>query len=220
LASGRVQRRGEGGRYGDRIERNATLGCTCQPAPPHLQELHAEHLHVCGPWRVPRRTATGASANALDAKLHQHRPVLTQQIRKKIHQNGNPRPTRYHRFQIWIALHFARILSSAEFLWFCIALDCFEIPAIVIQIRNVGLLNSAITIVTFLAQTVIQLIALPVLGEQARLKEEADDARELEQTRTLNAIHKLSRDVHEWQEQQMEILSAQDQTLAELKEQR
>ncbi len=156
----------------------------------------------------------GASANAIEAKTHQHRPILTHEVRRKIH--GSPR-SNYHRFQVWVAMHFARVLSSGEFLWLCIFLDLLEIPALVGIWRVADPFVAMGATVTYLTQTVIQLVALPVLGEQARLKEEADDARELEQTRTLNAIHKLSRDVHEWTESQNEILETQNQVLEELR---
>jgi len=154
--------------------------------------------------------------NALEAREHVHRPVMSHEVRRRRHAH-NPHLSRYHRFQVWLAVRLAGILSSPEFLWLCIALDLLEIPALVGIWRVADPFVAMGATVTYLTQTVIQLVALPILGEQQRLEEEADDMREREQGRTLTAIHRLTRELHEWQEQQMTILRGQDEVLSELR---
>lgn len=143
---------------------------------------------------------------------------MSHEVRRKRYAH-NPHLSRYHRFQVWIAVRAASVLSSPEFLWACIILDLLEVPALVAIWRSTSPFVAVGATVTYLTQTVIQLVALPILGEQQRLKEEADDEREREHGRTLHAIHHLAKDLHKWQEQQMDILRGQDEVLAELREQ-
>lgn len=62
----------------------------------------------------------------------------------------------------WLALKLGDVLSSIWFFYVCVGLDLVELGP-VIQANNV------ITWCTYLSQTVIQLIALPILGAQQKL---------------------------------------------------
>jgi hypothetical protein len=156
--------------------------------------------------------------NAAEAREHVHRPVMTHDVRMK-RRRHNPHVSRYHRFQVWIATRAAGVLSSPEFLWACIILDLLELPALFVIWNSTPPFAAMGATVTYLTQTVIQLVALPILGEQQRLKEMADDEREREHGRTLTAIHRMTREVHEWTEAQNETLAKQDEVLAELRRQ-
>jgi len=91
-----------------------------------------------------------------------------------------------------IALAATRVLSNMWFFWFCVLLDLIELPAV---IGN----RSPTLIVTYISQTVIQLLALPLLGAGQRIIAAAQDARADADHRTLTALHTIN--VH-----QLEIL--------------
>lgn len=95
-----------------------------------------------------------------------------------------------------IALFATRVLSNMWFFWFCVILDLCELPAV---IQN----PSAIVIVTYVSQTVIQLLALPLLGAGQRIIAAAQDARAEADHKTLTALHTIN--VH-----QLEILRRLD----------
>ena len=101
------------------------------------------------------------------------------------------------RLNAFIAVGATRLLSNMWFFWFCVVLDLFELPA-VIQNPNPTL------IVTYLSQTVIQLLALPLLGAGQRIIAAAQDARAEADHKTLTALHTIN--VH-----QMEILRRLDE---------
>lgn len=69
------------------------------------------------------------------------------------------------RFDTWLALKLGNGLSSMPFFYFCVILDIIELPP-VIQADN------TITWVTYISQSVIQLIALPILAVQQKIQHE------------------------------------------------
>lgn len=69
------------------------------------------------------------------------------------------------RFDRWLAVKLGDTLSSVNFFYFCIILDLVELKPVIDA-------HSVITWVTYLSQSVIQLIALPILGAQAKLTQE------------------------------------------------
>lgn len=87
-----------------------------------------------------------------------------------------------------LALRLGNALGSMGFFYICVVLDLVELPP-VIQADN------AITWITYLAQTVIQLIALPILSVQANIqaekKEASDDAVHVALTHVAQQVDKL-----------------------------
>lgn len=76
----------------------------------------------------------------------------------------------------------AEILGSVGFIWFCIILDLFGLVALIQQTYEAvkGNENPMIVIslwVAFVAQAVIQLIALPVLQNYQNRQEASDTAK-------------------------------------------
>lgn len=69
------------------------------------------------------------------------------------------------RFNDWLATVLGNALSSMNFFYVCVVIDLVELPPVV-QAHNV------ITWVTYISQSVIQLIALPILGAQNKLQSE------------------------------------------------
>jgi hypothetical protein len=83
------------------------------------------------------------------------------------------------------------------FFWFCVILDLAELPAVIQA-------NSSIAWVTYLSQTVIQLLALPLLGAGQRIIAASQDARAEADHKTLTALHTIN-------VRQMEILRRLDE---------
>jgi hypothetical protein len=133
------------------------------------------------------------------AETHVHRLVQTRHVRAQVF-GSNPAD----RFNTVIAIKATTVLSSMWFFWFCVLLDLAELPA-VIQAASV------IAWVTYISQTVIQLLALPLLGAGQRIIAAAQDARAEADHETLQAIHQLST-------QQIKILRGQNEILDLLKE--
>jgi hypothetical protein len=80
----------------------------------------------------------------------------------------------------------ARVLGSVAFIWFCIVLDLFGLAGVVYQIDQYVtghlslftlLLEVSLLVSQFLAQTVIQLIALPVLQNYQNRQSANDEAK-------------------------------------------
>ena len=65
-------------------------------------------------------------------------------------------------FDDWLAEKLGNVLSSMNFFYVCLILDGIELPPVIAQ-------HDIITWCVYLSQTVIQLIALPVLGAQQKL---------------------------------------------------
>jgi len=95
-----------------------------------------------------------------------------------------------------IAVRATSVLSSMWFFWFCVLLDLAELPAVISA-------ASPVVIVSYISQTVIQLLALPLLGAGQRIIAEAQDARAEADHETLTALHALN-------VQQLEILNRLD----------
>jgi hypothetical protein len=84
-----------------------------------------------------------------------------------------------------IAVRATNLLSSMWFFWFCVILDLVELPAV---LQNL----TPIVVVTYISQTVIQLLALPLLGAGQRIIAAAQDARAEADHKTLTALHAIN----------------------------
>lgn len=65
-------------------------------------------------------------------------------------------------FNEWLTVKLGNGLSSITFFYICVLLDLVELPPVIAA-------NNVIIWCTYLSQTVIQLIALPILGAQQRI---------------------------------------------------
>ncbi len=84
------------------------------------------------------------------------------------------------RFNTAVGERVTGVLGSMWFFWFCVALDAFAFVGLVLATsatwRTGGLFAVGLLWVVFISQTVIQLLALPVLqfsGNQASIKADA-----------------------------------------------
>ena len=94
-------------------------------------------------------------------------------------------------FNKWLGNKLADGLSTMAFFWFCLILDIIEGYAIVKQTilalqTHQGLLGVIILWVSFVSQTVIQLLALPLLAFQNKQQNE----NHKETIKHLTKIHK------------------------------
>lgn len=69
------------------------------------------------------------------------------------------------RFNDWLAGLLGNTLSSMAFFYVCVLLDLIELPPVIAA-------HDVIVWCTYVSQTVIQLIALPVLGYQQKTAQE------------------------------------------------
>src|SRR5258708_9820672 len=131
--------------------------------------------------------ATNGRPSIDDSIRHVPQRVLTRDVRHSVFGARS-----IDKLNTAIALAATRVLSNMWFFWFCVLLDLIELPALIGH-------RSPPLIVTYISQTVIQLLALPLLGAGQRIIAAAQDARADADHRTLTALHTIN--VH-----QMEIL--------------
>jgi hypothetical protein len=130
-----------------------------------------------------QRPAEGFGAGFADLdSIIRHVPemVRSRDVRHRVFGTGS-----VSRFNAAIAVGATRGLSSMWFFWFCVALDLVELPAVLSNL-------TPIVVVTYISQTVIQLLALPLLGAGQRIIAEAQDARAEADHKTLTALHTIN----------------------------
>jgi len=123
-----------------------------------------------------------------------HRLIQTRHVIPQIHGT-----TAVDHVNARIAVAATTVLGSMWFFWFCVALILVELPAVIAA-------RSVMAWVMYISQTVIQLLALPLLGAGQRIISAAQDARAETDHETLVALHALS-------VQQIQILKGQDDVL-------
>lgn len=123
-----------------------------------------------------------------------HRLIQSRHVLPVVHGDSA-----IERFNARIAVAATTVLGSMWFFWFCVALVLFELPAVFAA-------RSVIAWITYISQTVIQLLALPLLGAGQRIISASQDARAQTDHETLVTLHKLS-------VQQIDILEGQNEVL-------
>jgi hypothetical protein len=134
-----------------------------------------------------------------------HRLVRAKDAQARIH-GASPAG----RFNAWLAVRATAVLGNMWFFWFCVILDLLELPAVIAS-------RSVISVVTYISQTVIQLLALPLLQVGQRIISEAQDMRAETDHETLVALHRLSEQQIHILKGQSQVLEGQDDVLAELR---
>lgn len=74
------------------------------------------------------------------------------------------------QFNRAIAVRLGKILGNMWFFYFCVVLDIAELPAVISA-------HSTIAWITYIAQTVIQLVALPILQVAQNIQQEYNDSK-------------------------------------------
>lgn len=87
--------------------------------------------------------------------------------------------TKIRNFNKWFGNKLADGVGTMSFFWFCFILDLIELGPVIKS-------NSAIIWVTYISQTVIQLLALPLLAFQGKIQNE----NHKETMSHIKAVHK------------------------------
>ncbi len=138
----------------------------------------------------------------MKSRAREHRPQLVQSQHVRLEHHGAGAAGRVNAA---VAMKVSGLLSSMWFFWLCVLLDVAQLYLLLS-----GRWALAALLITFLAQTVIQLLALPVLGVMASIQQRASDARAEADHATLTAIHGMTARIDEMQETQLQILQRLD----------
>lgn len=129
--------------------------------------------------KPPEGVAAGFT-NVQQMIEHVPQLVRARDVRSRIFGAGS-----VNDFNARIAVSATHLLSSMWFFWFCVILDLVELPSVLMNL-------SPIIVVTYISQTVIQLLALPLLGAGQRIIAAAQDARAEADHKTLTALHTIN----------------------------
>ena len=129
-------------------------------------------------------------------KAMQHRPrlVQSQHIQGTVHGQGLA-----GRFNTWLAVRITKTVGS---MWIAYLFACIALVSLPAALRS----GDVIVIVSWVAQTFLQLILLPIIIVGQNVIQAANDARAEADHETLTAVHRLTVDVHAINEAQSKIL--------------
>jgi hypothetical protein len=130
-----------------------------------------------------------------EAKQHVPGLVLRAQARAAVHGSG-----RVGRFNTWVAVRITNIVGSMWCAYIFALLTLISLPA---ALKT----GDPLVIVAWIAQTFLQLVLLPIIIVGQNVQAAATDARALADHDTLSAIHTLSTEIHQIDEQQTIILN-------------
>ncbi|MDE2022447.1 MAG: hypothetical protein KGI71_06065 [Patescibacteria group bacterium] len=102
---------------------------------------------------------------------------------------------RLRRFNNWFAVWLGNMLSSIAFFYVCVVLDAIELGPVIAA-------HDVIVWCTYLSQTVIQLIALPILGVMQRIGNDNHATTHAHHERHAAKIDRLIKDLEEIKESQ------------------
>ncbi len=128
------------------------------------------------------------------AKRHEPRLVLSHHVHAKVHGSGA-----LGRFNTRIAVGITKTVGTMWTAYLFALLSLVSLPAALES-------GSTIVIVGWIAQTFLQLVLLPIIIVGQNVIQAANDARAQADHNTLTAIHRLTVQVHEINEQQNVIL--------------
>ena len=129
-------------------------------------------------------------------KAMQHRPrlVQSQHVQGTVHGQGPA-----GRFNTWLAVRITKTVGS---MWIAYLFACIALISLPAALRS----GDVIVIVSWVAQTFLQLILLPIIIVGQNVIQAANDARAEADHETLTAVHRLTVEVHAINEAQSEIL--------------
>ena len=128
------------------------------------------------------------------AMRHQPRLVLSHDVHARIHGTGP-----MGRFNTWLAVHITKTVGS---MWIAYLFACIALISLPAAIRS----GDVIVIVSWVAQTFLQLVLLPIIIVGQNVIQAANDARAEADHETLAAVHRLTVDIHSINETQSVIL--------------
>jgi hypothetical protein len=129
------------------------------------------------------------------AKRHQPRLVLSRDVHGTVHGAGPA-----GRFNTWLAVRITRTVGS---MWIAYLFACIALVSLPAALHS----GDVIVIVSWVAQTFLQLILLPIIIVGQNVIQAANDARAEADHETLTAVHRLTVEVHSINEAQTAILN-------------
>ncbi len=129
-----------------------------------------------------------------EAKAHLPRLVLNQHVHKEVHGDNLA-----GRINTRIAVAVTKLVGSMWCAYAFALLALISLPAAISS-------HDPLVIVSWIAQTFLQLVLLPIIIVGQNVLAAASDARAESDHKTLLAIHTLTTEVHEIATQQTEIL--------------
>lgn len=130
----------------------------------------------------------------IPAKQHQPRLVLSHHVHAKVHGTSAAA-----RFNTWLAVRITKTVGSMWIAYVFAAIALISLPA---ALRS----GDVIVIVSWVAQTFLQLILLPIIIVGQNVIQAANDARAEADHETLSAVLRLTVEVHTINEAQTLIL--------------
>lgn len=129
-----------------------------------------------------------------DAKAHIPKLVLSHHVQKDVHGDSI-----VGRINTRLAVGITKLVGSMWCAYIFALLALISLPAAISS-------HNAIVIISWIAQTFLQLVLLPIIIVGQNVQAAASDARAENDHKTLIAIHTLTAEVHEIAEQQTTIL--------------
>ena len=134
------------------------------------------------------------------ARAHQPRLVRSRDVHAQVHGSGA-----MGGFNSWLAVHITQTVGTMWVAYAFAALALISLPAAIES-------GQIIVIVSWIAQTFLQLVLLPIIIVGQNVIQAANDARAEADHETLTAIHRLTIEVHTINEGQTEILKRLQRT--------
>ena len=134
------------------------------------------------------------SEQVTKALSHVPRLVKSHDVHGKVHGTGP-----FARFNTWLAVRITKTVGSMWMAYAFALLTLISLPA-AIQSGN------TIVIVSWIAQTFLQLVLLPIIIVGQNVIQAANDERAQADHETLSAVHQLTVEVHAINEAQSRIL--------------
>ena len=128
------------------------------------------------------------------AKRHRPRLVQSTHVMGAIHGSGGA-----GRFNTWLAVRITKTVGSMWIAYLFAAIALISLPAALAS-------GQVIVIVSWVAQTFLQLVLLPIIIVGQNVIQAANDARAEADHETLSAVHMLTVEVHTINVAQTEIL--------------
>jgi hypothetical protein len=128
------------------------------------------------------------------ATTHKPRLVLSEHVLASVHGTGPA-----GRFNTWLAVRITRTVGT---MWIAYLFGLIALISLPAALRS----GDVIIIVSWVAQTFLQLVLLPIIIVGQNVIQAANDARAEADHETLTAVHRLTIEVHEINLRQSEIL--------------
>ena len=128
------------------------------------------------------------------AKRHRPRLVQSSHVQGVVHGSGAA-----GRFNTWLAVRITKTVGSMWIAYAFAAIALISLPAALAS-------GEVIVIVSWVAQTFLQLVLLPIIIVGQNVIQAANDARAEADHETLTAVHMLTVEVHTINVAQTEIL--------------